>query len=463
MINISRRDMLLGLGSAAALSSFASAATAPNFWEPSGKIRKGRFINPHKKLNIALIGIGGRGHVVVMEMKSENIVALCDVDDGFADKYQKKDFLPTPQTFPNAKRYKDYRKMLVEMDDEIDAVIVATPDHTHFPAAMMAISMGKHVYCEKPLTRTIWEARQLTLAARRHGVATQMGNHRHSLENIRLVREWIEAGALGDVREVHIWTDRPNERHFEAVGVHKLKERPKETPPVPDGLDWNLWLGTRPLRPYHRLYAPVQWRSWFDFGTGPLGDMGCHIFDAPFWALNLGYPTSVEAKTSGLNKETFPTWSIITYEFPARDKMPPVKVVWFDGGKLPPRPKELEEGRELQDGGQLYYGDKAVIMTGSYANGCRMIPEAKMKEFAPNRPPKSIPRSIGHFKEWIEACKGGKPAGSNFDYAGPLTEVVLLGNLAIRAGKKIECDPVKRTVLNIPEDHEFYRPKFRKF
>jgi predicted dehydrogenase len=291
-----------------------------------------------------------------------------------------------------------------------------------------------------------------------------MGNHRHALDNLRILREWLEAGAIGAVRDVHLWTDRPNERHFAAIGVHGLEARPTDRPPVPEGMDWNLWLGTRPERPYHPLYAPVQWRSWYDFGTGSLGDMGCHIFDGPFWSLQLGYPESVEAEVSNRNDETFPKWSIITYRFPARGAMPPVKLVWYDGGKLPPRPKQLEAGRNLQvEGGQLYYGDKGAIMTGSYANACRLIPETAMKEYGKNRPAATYPRSVGHFKEWIEACKGGPAPGSNFDYAGVLTEVVLLGVLAVRTGKKIECDPKTGRILNLPEDHPYIRLGFRKF
>ena len=464
MAQITRREFLAAAGSAAAFSGYAFGEKSPYFWEPNGAIRKPRFVDPDKKLNIALIGAAGRGHVVAMEMLSENFVALCDVDPGFVEQYQKKDFLPTTETFPKAARYKDYRKMFAEMADQIDAVIVATPDHTHFPAAMMAIAMGKHVYCEKPLTRTIWEARQLTQAARKAGVATQMGNHRHALDNLRILREWLEAGAIGAVRDVHLWTDRPNKRHFAAIGVHGLEARPTDRPPVPEGMDWNLWLGTRPERPYHPLYAPVQWRSWYDFGTGSLGDMGCHIFDGPFWSLQLGYPESVEAEVSNRNDETFPKWSIITYRFPARGAMPPVKLVWYDGGKLPPRPKQLEAGRNLQvEGGQLYYGDKGAIMTGSYANACRLIPETAMKEYGRNRPAATYPRSVGHFKEWIEACKGGPSPRSNFDYAGVLTEVVLLGVLAVRTGKKIECDPKTGRILNLPEDHPYIRPGFRKF
>ncbi|OPZ07251.1 MAG: 1,5-anhydro-D-fructose reductase [candidate division BRC1 bacterium ADurb.BinA364] len=404
-------------------------------------------------MNVACIGIGGKGTTDSMAMQSENVVALCDVDEG-PGKFKK-----IYETYPNARRFKDYREMLEEMDGQIDAVTVSTPDHTHFPAAMEAIRRGKHAFVQKPLTRTIWEARVLADAARLHGVATQMGNQGHAAEGPRLLCEWIAAGAIGDVHEVHIWTDRPT-----SWGIPCGMDRPTEEEAVPEGLDWNLWLGTAPFRPYHSLYCPKRWRSWWDFGSGALGDMGCHIMDAPFWALNLGSPVSAEAQSSSVNDETFPKWAIITYEFAARDGMPPVKLVWYDGKKLPARPKELEADRELnKQGGQIYYGDKGVILCDSHSRSPRLIPETAMKEFLPKRPPASIPRSIGHYEEWIAACKGDKPAMSNFDYAGPLTEAVLFGNLALKAGKKVYFDAEKIQVTNAPELDDYIRPAYRPF
>ncbi len=369
---------------------------------------------PSEKLNIAGIGVGGRGAGDIGEVSSENIVALCDVDWRNAAGTFKK--------YPKAKQYRDFRKMLEKENKNIDAVVVATPDHTHAVATMMAIKMGKHVYCEKPLAHDIFEVRKVTDAAREAKVATQLGNQGQASEGTRLVCEFIWDGAIGPVREVYSWCNRPISPRGQG--------RPKDTPPVPDGLSWDLWLGTAPERPYHPCYLPFSWRGWWDFGTGVLGDIGCHQFAPIFRALKLGYPTSVEASTSGVNSETAPLASIIRYEFPARGDMPPVKLTWYDGGLMPPRPAELEEGRRY--GGadsNLYVGDKGKML------GHRLIPEAKMKEY--KSPPKTLPRSPGHHKEWLLACKGGPPAGSNFELSGPMAEVVLLGNIAVRMGQTL--------------------------
>jgi len=452
MDTMNRRDFMVSVGVTAAAAGCARYRR--DFFAPRGEPRKPRLIMPDEKMNVACIGIGGKGRSDALAMAGENVVALCDVEDR-PPKVEK-----VLDAYPTAKRYKDYREMLEEMDDQIDAVTVSTPDHTHFPATMMAISMGKHVFCQKPLTHTIWEARQLTEAARRHGVATQMGNQGHAGEGPRLLCEWLWAGAIGDVHEVHLWTNRPGT----GWGISAGDDRPTDKPPVPDTLDWNLWLGTAPWRPYHPLYVPEKWRSWWDFGTGALGDMGCHIVDATFWALDLGYPTSVNARSSSVNDETIPKWSIITYEFPRRGSMPPVKLVWYDGGKMPRRPAELESDRELDpSGGQVIVGDKGTIVADATCHSPRIIPESKMRTFLRNRPPKTIPRSPGHVEEWVRACKGGAPAMSNFDYAGPLTEVVLLGNLAVRARKTIEFDPVSMRVANVPEANKYIRTKFRRF
>jgi len=274
-----------------------------------------------------------------------------------------------------------------------------------------------------------------------------------------LLCEWVRGRVTGPVREVHIWTDRP--RDLWAQGV----DRPNETPPVPPTLDWDLWLGTAPERPYNPIYAPFTWRGWWDFGCGALGDMGCHIMDASFWALHLGHPASVEAVTSPVNNETAPEWSIVTYQFPARGDMPPVKLVWYDGGKKPPRPADLEADREISEGGQIIIGKKATILgLGDYGEGPRIIPETKMQDLKSSLPPKTIPRIPhgDHYQEWIRACKGGEPAGSNFNYSGPLTEMVLLGNVAIRTGKKIEWDGPRMKVTNAGEANEYIRQPYRK-
>lgn len=426
-------------------------AAGSSLFVPAHVLGRGGQKPPSEKLNIAAIGVGGRGADDLRELESENIVALSDVDwNRAADTFKR---------YPNAKRYKDYREML-DKEKDIEAVVVATPDHVHAFASMAAIQHGKHVYCEKPLTHTIWEARQLAEAARKAKVATQMGTQGHSYEGIRLVAEWIWDGAIGPVREVHCWTDRPARWWPQGVS------RPKDTPAVPSTLDWDLWLGPAASRPYNPAYVPFAWRGWWDFGCGALGDMGCHIFDSPFFALKLGYPTTVEAVSSPVNGETAPVASIVRYDFPARGDMPPVKLTWYDGGLLPPRPDELEPGRRLgnENGGILYIGDKGKIMASDEnAQSPCLIPQSKMSEY--KRPPKSIPRSIGHHAEWVQACKGGSSAGAHFDYAGPLTEVVLLGNVAIRTAdksRKLEWDGPNMRCTNIEDANHYVRSEYRK-
>ena len=406
--------------------------------------------SPNEKLNIAGVGIGGRGRSNLHECMGENIVALCDVDEKYAGK--------TFGEFPKAKRYKDFREML-EKQKDIDAVVIATPDHLHAIVSMTAIKMGKHVYCEKPLTRTIHESRALMKAAREHKVVTQMGIQGHSMDGIRLVTEWINDGAIGKVREVHIWTDRP--AGWWPQGV----DRPKDTPPAPDTLDWDLWLGPAPERPYNPAYCPFVWRGWWDFGCGALGDMACHLMDAPFSALELGYPTSVEASSTPVNDETAPLASTIRYEFPARGDTPPVSLTWYDGGIRPPRPEQLEDGRPMgnKTGGVLFIGDDGVIM-GSDENvqdPC-LLPASRMKDY--KQPTPTIPRSKGQHIEWIEACKADKPeaALANFDYSSPLTEIVLLGNLSIRSRQKIRWDAANMTCTNAPDANQFVSSEYRK-
>jgi len=401
---------------------------------------------PSEKLNIAAIGVGGRGAGDLAGVETENIIALCDVDDARASE--------TFDKYPQAKKYRDFRVML-DKEKNIDAVIVATPDHVHAVAAMMAMKMGKHVYCEKPLTHSIYEARMLTEAARKYKVATQMGNQGRSGEGIRLIREWIQDGAIGDVREVHAWTNRP----IWPQGM----DRPEETSAVPATLDWDLWIGPAPYRPYvDDVYCPFKWRGWWDFGTGALGDMACHIIDPAFYALDLGQPTSVRAISTSVNSETAPKASIVEYEFGARGKMPPVKLTWYDGELRPTTPQELEPGRRMgsDNGGTLFVGDKGKLMCGCYGKSPRLIPETKMQAY--QRPPKTIPRVEGHHKDWVRACKTGEPACSNFDYAGPLTEMVLLGNVAIRTGRKLHWDGPNMKVTNLPEADEYIRREYRQ-
>ena len=401
------------------------------------------------KLRVACIGAGGRGEAAVDGVKDEKIVALCDVDDErAAESYEAN---------PDAKRYRDFRIMLEEMGSEIDAVTVSTPDHMHFAAALMAIRMGKHVLVEKPLTHTIWEARQLRLEAKKHGGVTQMGNQGHAHEGTRLVKEWIEAGAIGPVREVHFWTNRP----IWPQGMDS-PDHSKFLPVVPQTLDWDLWLGVAPRRPYDPAYAPFVWRGFWDFGTGALGDMACHIMDAAYWGLNLGAPTSVEAVATPVNDETAPTASMVTYQFPARGSMPPVKATWHDGQLRAPLPGHVSPKREIDNNGTFIIGEKATIISDTYAGSVRIAPESTMQEVLEARIPKTYPRvKGGHFAEWIQACKGGEMCGSNFDYSGPFTETVLLGNLAIRTKRYLEWDSEKMEVTNYPEANRFVTKEYQ--
>jgi predicted dehydrogenase len=411
---------------------------------------------PSEQVNIAGVGIGGVGKSNVGNARDAgaNVVALCDVDSGYAG--------PVFIEYPKAKKYKDYRRMLEEQKD-IDGVIVATPDHTHAIIAMAAIKMGKHVYVQKPLSHTVKESRLLTEAAREAKVATQMGNQGHSTDDIRRICEWIWDGAIGPVREVHVWTDR-------AVWPQGF-DRPTGARRVPATLDWDLWLGPAPERPYMKdIYHPVNWRCWWDFGTGALGDHGCHALDSVFWALNLKYPTSVEASSSNLvrkmfdtqpNTETFPRASIVYYNFPARGDMPEVQVKWFDGGLMPPRPEELEPGFVRDTNGVLFIGDKGKLMCGGWSENPRLIPETRMKEY--QQPSQTIERIEGsHEADWIRACQGGEPASANFEYSGPMSEMVLMGNLAVRSGKKVEWDGENMQVTNHLELNEFVHREYRK-
>ncbi len=389
------------------------------------------YIASSDRLNIAGVGIGGMGKEYLQNMPDENIIALCDVDLDFADKVFKK--------YPDAKVFQDYREMLDAMP-EIDAVVIGTPDHTHAMIALDAMKRKKHVYCAKPLTRTIAEARKLTIAAKKYGIATQMSTQFDDCEGRRLLQEWVQDGAIGDVFKVEIWSNRP-------IWPQAI-ERPQEIPSVPPTLDWVNFIGPAPFRPYHPAYHPFNFRGWYDFGAGALGDMGCHQFNPVVKALRLAHPTHVQASSTKLYEETYPAASIVHYDFPSRDSMPPLRLTWYDGELKPARPNELEDGREFGDnnGGILLIGTKGKILSDCFATSPRIIPESKMKAYS--RPPKTLPRSIGHYKEWIAACKGGSPAGVDFKYGGPLTEMVLLGNLAVRTGKKLTWDAEKMLTNN---------------
>ncbi|MFO7614790.1 MAG: Gfo/Idh/MocA family oxidoreductase [Bacteroidales bacterium] len=410
---------------------------------------------PSDRLNIAGIGVGGVGGTNTRRCSEENIVALCDVDWRYA--------AGTFDKFPGAVKYKDYRKMFDEMDRKIDAVIVATPDHTHAIITAEAIRRGMHVYVQKPLTHSIYESRLLSQLAVEYKVATQMGNQGNSDEGIRLLCEWIWDGAIGEIREAHAWTNRP-------IWPQGL-ERPLEEEPVPATLDWDLFLGPAPWRPYHSAYHPWNWRAWWDFGTGALGDMGCHIFDPVFKALRLGNPEYLYGSSTQVNTESAPKASIVHYEFPDRGehnklKLVPVKVSWYDGGLLPPRPAELKDGEPFGDwsGGCLFVGTKGKLLCDAYGRNPRLLPEELDKSYVRPEPYlRRIEKAMdgGHELDWIRACKESPdsrvPCSSDFAYAGPLNEVVVMGNLAIRLQdlkRKLQWDAEKMIVPNISDNDE---------
>lgn len=411
----------------------------------------------NEKLSIAAVGAGGQAAGDIRKVDSENIIALCDVDWNRAAASVKR--------YPRAKRFNDYRVMLAEIASKIDAVIVATPDHHHFHASMSAVKLGKHVYCEKPLTHSVWEARQLTQAARKAGVATQMGNQAQASKSTRVVQEFVMDNAIGPVHEAHIWTDRPSKGLFGEYWPQGVG-RPKETPAIPAKLDWDLWLGPAPAREYHAAYAPFKWRGWWDFGTGALGDIGCHYFDPVLRALKLGPPTSVEATSTRVNKETFPLGSMVTYRFGKRGDMPPVKIVWYDGGLRPPRPDSIKDGDVMRDNGVMLVGRDGVLLT-DWDNGWRIFPEERAQDYG--SPPKVLPRSPGHHEEWLRACKGGSQVpGSNFDWSGPMSETVLLGNVALRpqlreelTRKKLIWDSEHLRFTNHESANQFLRRDYR--
>ena len=406
---------------------------------------------PSEKLHIAGIGVGGMGAANLGKLESENIVALCDVDQDYA--------APTFKKYPLAKIYSDYRELL-EKQKDIDAVLIATPDHTHAVIAMAAMKAGKHVYCQKPLTHDVWEARQLAQAAKQWGVATQMGNQGHSMEGIRSICEWIWDGAIGEVREVEAWCSLSYYPWGHASWSSRWGVRPTDTPAVPGSLNWDLWLGPAPPRPYHPAYHPGVWRCWWDFGCGMMGDRGAHTLDAAFWALKLGPPAVIEATSCGLNPDTHPLSAIVTYQFPSRDKLPPVKLTWYEGAR-PPRPDAMSDELEWPgEGGLLFKGAKGMIMAGVYANEPRLLPQSLNQGY--QRPAKTLSRVNGsHEMDWVRACKTGQPAGSNFEYSGPLTEFCLLGNIAKRMDARIEWDATQLKVTNLPEANKHVRTEYR--
>jgi predicted dehydrogenase len=444
-----------------------TAAITTGFWlgaEPSVRADK----SPSERLNVAFIAAGGRASENIKNIRSlgENIVAFCDVDDERAAKNYN--------AHPNVPRFRDFRKMLDTVKG-IDAVVVSTPDHTHAPASVTAMRMGKHVYCEKPLTHSVWEARLMRETAEKGKLATQMGNVGTGFSGFRRGVEVLRSGAIGAVHTVHVWTDRPGKYWRQGL------DTPTDRPAPPTTLDWDLWLGPAPYRPYHRVYAPHDWRGWFDFGCGSLGDMGCHTANLPYMGLDPGSPNSVAAETSERKPDCFPAWSVVTYEFPSRGGHPPVKLIWYDGGKLPPddvlaavMPPRDDKAPSAKDApapkpprsGCLLIGTKGMLYSpDDYGVTQRLLPAEKFADYQPPEP--SLPRGTGsfmtwHYREWVEACKGGPKPLANFDYAARLTEAVLLGNVAIRTGKQITWDAAAMKAVGCPEADAYLKPEFRK-
>jgi predicted dehydrogenase len=392
--------------------------------------------SPNAKINVAGIGIGSRGGAVIGEVAAlgHNIVALCDVDE----KYAGKEF----DKYPDAKRFKDYRVML-EKGEEIDGVVIGTPDHTHAVIAMEAMRHGKHVYCEKPLAHSVDEVRKLMDASHRYKVVTQLGNQGHSSGSIRRLCEWVWAGAIGHVHTIHAGCDAFKNVYCQIPNLPKLKEHHE----VPKTLDYDLWVGPVEFRPYSPLWVPWNWRGWMHFGGGVIGDWICHVLDPAYWALDLDAPSSIQAEVNDYDLEkhglTYPPGSKITFEFPARKERGPVKVVWHDGNTVIPRPKDFPADEKVPGTGAILFGEKGMIVHGSHGGAnCQLLPEGLMEQYSgKNAPAEKIPRIKGHAWDWIEAIRTGGQAGSNFDYGGPLTQVGLLGLIALRfPGQKLKWD-----------------------
>ena len=439
-----RREFLRN-GAAIGVGSWVAASST---WAESN--------SANEKLNVAVIGAGTGsigGIANLPAVSRENVVAICDVDDHYAG--------PNFEKYPKARKWHDYRKMLDKQKD-IDAVVVSTPDHLHAVISVAAMKLGKHVYCEKPMARTVYEARVMRDVARRHKVVTQMGNQGTGTPTFRQAVEIIRSGALGTVREVHAWTDRPFNLGPNGRGPMLWSQgvgRPQDTPAVPSHLKWDLWLGPAPKRSYHPLYHPFKWRGWWDFGSCVLGDMVCHNANLAYMALKLTAPTSIEVQHEGLTGETGPRWSVMKYEFPARGDLPPVKLTWYEGGKKPP--KQLGLGHALPNNGSLIVGAKGSLLTlNMYCTIYKLLPEEKFRDFKPLEP--TLPRGPGHHAEWIRACKGESIPMSNFDYASQLVEAMLVGNVAMRVGKKLDWDADNLNARGCPEADQFIRPTYRK-
>lgn len=432
---LGRRGFLAGAAAVATFNVIPRHVLGAE-WQPSA----------NNKLNIAGVGVGGMGSNDIHSVPSENIVAVCDVDANRAAEVAKP--------FPWAKVYTDFREML-ETQKDIDAVMVGTPDHNHAVVTMKALKLGKHVFCQKPLTHSVYEAIEIGKAAKKAKVATQMGNQGQAGEGARLVSEYIWAGAIGKVRAIHGWSNRRPDISPRGVA------RPSEKPAVPANLNWDMWVGPSPMRPYHPCYLPFSWRGWWDFGTGVLGDIGCHNLSAVFKALKIGWPESVEACSTHFNApaeikdETAPAASIVTFRFAAEGDRPEFTIQWYDGGMMAPLPKEFGAENIFVNDGTLIVGDTGMLLNE------RLVPEARAKEVG--KPPEKLTRSPGHYQEWVDACKGGPPAGSNFvDHAAHLAAVVLMGNVAIKTQQKLFWDAEKLQFKDNAEANRLLQPPYRE-
>ena len=440
--SLSRRHFFVG-------SLLAGAVPTAGFGSVASLKRLG-YKSPNEKLNYAAIGSGGKGYSDIKGVTAtENLVAMADPDEKRASRAFTE--------FPNVPKYKDFRKML-DKEKNIDAVTVSIPDHMHATASIWAMERGKHVYCQKPLTRTIWEAQEMMKAANRYGVATQMGNQGYSNEGARQACEIVWNGDIGNVTEVHAWTDRPGHYWPQAPDV-AIKEEP-----VPPTLDWDVWLGVAAMRPFSPAYVPHNWRGFPDFGCGAIGDMACHIMGTPNMALKLGNPVSVEClKKEGTSKDMYPHQTVIRFDFPARGTMPPVKVFWYDSLTAQPEIQGVPAGELLGDSdinGSLFVGDKGMLTTGCYGERSRLVPVSKMKDYT--LPAPMLTRSPGHYRDWIRAAKGGEPACSNFNVAAPFVSWMLLGVIAMKYEGKLDWDAQKMRFTNNADANKWLKPSFRK-
>jgi predicted dehydrogenase len=446
---MNRRQFLVRSGLSAALFQLA----------PASVVHAAEGQSPNAKVNVAGVGIGSQGgaDVDAVAGTGQNIVALCDVDDNYAAKKFAQ--------YPKARRFQDYRVMLDQMGPEIEAVVIGTPDHTHAVIALEAMKRGKHVYCEKPLAHSIQEIRALQAAARQHKVVTQLGNQGHSSGSIRRLCEWVWAGAIGPVQTVHAACDAFRDVYSQIRNLEKLNQ----TYEVPKGLNYDLWIGPVPFRPYTPFWVHWNWRGWLPFGTGTVGDWFCHVIDPSFWALDLDAPSTVRAEVKDYDPAkhglTYPPGTAITFEFPAKGQRGPVKLVWHDGSVRIPRPKDLPAGENVPGTGAILFGEKGMIVHGSHgAGGCHLVPDELMNAHSgKNAPAEKLPRVKSHAWDWLEAIRAGRQAGSHFDYGGPLTEVALLGAIAIRfPGQTLKWDAKAARFTNHEAANAFVNPPYRE-